>query len=175
MRCAQRPRPQCRVRTPVRPRLPLQECPACRMRQRSKPCCVGQCAEAGARELAWGPLAWKMRKRCSSGPRAAAGLTRAGRGRQVLSPQGEVLALKLHRLGRTSFRAVKTKRDYLRHRSSFRRGPGCPSYMRLERGGSPGSRDASMHAAAEEGCSCWTARTRRCACRTHRAVRAAPT
>ena len=40
--------------------------------------------------------------------------------RQVLSPQGEVLALKLHRLGRTSFRAVKSKRDYLRHRSSFR-------------------------------------------------------
>ena len=38
----------------------------------------------------------------------------------MLSPQGEVLALKLHRLGRTSFRAVKAKRDYLRHRSSFR-------------------------------------------------------
>ncbi|KAK9840755.1 hypothetical protein WJX81_002413 [Elliptochloris bilobata] len=38
---------------------------------------------------------------------------------EVLSPQGEVLALKLHRLGRTSFRAVKSKRDYLRHRSSF--------------------------------------------------------
>ncbi len=52
---------------------------------------------------------------------------------QVLSPQGEVLALKLHRLGRTSFRAVKTKRDYLRHRSSFRRVPSSPSYMRLER------------------------------------------
>lgn len=42
---------------------------------------------------------------------------------QVLSPQGEVLALKLHRLGRTSFRAVKSKRDYLRHRSSFRSHP----------------------------------------------------
>uniref|UniRef100_A0A0D3DSG5 non-specific serine/threonine protein kinase n=2 Tax=Brassica oleracea var. oleracea TaxID=109376 RepID=A0A0D3DSG5_BRAOL len=27
--------------------------------------------------------------------------------------------MKLHRLGRTSFRAVKSKRDYLRHRSSF--------------------------------------------------------
>jgi len=30
-----------------------------------------------------------------------------------------VLAMKLHRLGRTSFRAVKSKRDYLRHRRSF--------------------------------------------------------
>lgn len=30
-----------------------------------------------------------------------------------------MLAMKLHRLGRTSFRAVKSKRDYLRHRSSF--------------------------------------------------------
>ena len=27
--------------------------------------------------------------------------------------------MKLHRLGRTSFRAVKSKRDYLRHRRSF--------------------------------------------------------
>ncbi|XP_010524218.1 PREDICTED: serine/threonine-protein kinase rio2-like isoform X4 [Tarenaya hassleriana] len=32
---------------------------------------------------------------------------------------GTVLAMKLHRLGRTSFRAVKSKRDYLRHRSSY--------------------------------------------------------
>ncbi|CAD6235523.1 unnamed protein product [Miscanthus lutarioriparius] len=32
---------------------------------------------------------------------------------------GTVLAMKLHRLGRTSFRAVKSKRDYLRHRTSF--------------------------------------------------------
>ena len=39
---------------------------------------------------------------------------------QVLSPHGERMALKLHRLGRTSFRAVKAKRDYLRHRTSFR-------------------------------------------------------
>ena len=30
-----------------------------------------------------------------------------------------MLAMKLHRLGRTSFRAVKSKRDYLRHRRSF--------------------------------------------------------
>lgn len=37
---------------------------------------------------------------------------------QVRSEDGEVLALKLHRLGRTSFRAVKSKRDYLRDRSS---------------------------------------------------------
>lgn len=29
-----------------------------------------------------------------------------------------MLALKLHRLGRTSFRAVKNKRDYLRNSSS---------------------------------------------------------
>lgn len=27
--------------------------------------------------------------------------------------------MKLHRLGRVSFRAVKSKRDYLRHRSSY--------------------------------------------------------
>ena len=39
---------------------------------------------------------------------------------QVIGADGEVLALKLHRLGRTSFRAVKSKRDYLRHRRSFR-------------------------------------------------------
>lgn len=38
---------------------------------------------------------------------------------QVLNDDGEVLALKLHRLGRTSFRAVKSKRDYLGKRSSF--------------------------------------------------------
>lgn len=31
-------------------------------------------------------------------------------------PDGEVVALKLHRLGRISFRAIKEKRDYLRHR-----------------------------------------------------------
>mmetsp|Transcript_978 Transcript_978/g.2967 ORF Transcript_978/g.2967 Transcript_978/m.2967 type:complete len:476 (+) Transcript_978:100-1527(+) len=31
-------------------------------------------------------------------------------------PEGEVLALKLHRLGRISFRAIKAKRDYLQHR-----------------------------------------------------------
>ena len=33
---------------------------------------------------------------------------------EVITPEGETLALKLHRLGRTSFRAVKSKRDYLR-------------------------------------------------------------
>lgn len=38
---------------------------------------------------------------------------------EVINEEGEVLVLKLHRLGRTSFRAVKAKRDYLRHRSSF--------------------------------------------------------
>ena len=29
-------------------------------------------------------------------------------------PDGELVALKLHRLGRISFRAIKEKRDYLR-------------------------------------------------------------
>lgn len=33
---------------------------------------------------------------------------------QVAAEDGTVMALKLHRLGRTSFRAVKSKRDYLR-------------------------------------------------------------
>ena len=33
---------------------------------------------------------------------------------EVLAPSGALLVLKLHRLGRTSFRAVKSKRDYLR-------------------------------------------------------------
>ena len=39
---------------------------------------------------------------------------------QAMNEEGEVMALKLHRLGRTSFRAVKSKRDYLKHRNSFR-------------------------------------------------------
>ncbi len=38
----------------------------------------------------------------------------------MLDGEGRVLALKLHRLGRTSFRAVKQKRDYVRHRTSYR-------------------------------------------------------
>ena len=38
---------------------------------------------------------------------------------EVATEDGTVLAMKLHRLGRVSFRAVKSKRDYLRHRSSF--------------------------------------------------------
>ncbi|XP_022743704.1 serine/threonine-protein kinase rio2-like isoform X2 [Durio zibethinus] len=38
---------------------------------------------------------------------------------EVAREDGTVMAMKLHRLGRTSFRAVKTKRDYLRHRSSY--------------------------------------------------------
>ncbi|KAL9236510.1 hypothetical protein vseg_011171 [Gypsophila vaccaria] len=38
---------------------------------------------------------------------------------EVINEEGTVMAMKLHRLGRTSFRAVKSKRDYLRHRSSF--------------------------------------------------------
>ena len=33
---------------------------------------------------------------------------------QVASDDGTIMALKLHRLGRTSFRDVKSKRDYLR-------------------------------------------------------------
>ena len=36
----------------------------------------------------------------------------------VASPSGVQYALKLHRLGRISFRSVKTNRDYLRHRSA---------------------------------------------------------
>lgn len=38
---------------------------------------------------------------------------------EVATEDGTVLAMKLHRLGRVSFRAVKSKRDYLRHRRSF--------------------------------------------------------
>lgn len=38
---------------------------------------------------------------------------------EVATEDGTVLAMKLHRLGRISFRAVKSKRDYLRHRSSY--------------------------------------------------------
>lgn len=38
---------------------------------------------------------------------------------EVASEDGTVLAMKLHRLGRVSFRAVKSKRDYLRHRTSY--------------------------------------------------------
>lgn len=37
---------------------------------------------------------------------------------EVATEDGEVLVLKLHRLGRTSFRAVKRHRDYLRGRNS---------------------------------------------------------
>jgi RIO kinase 2 len=36
---------------------------------------------------------------------------------EVVNEEGETLALKMHRLGRTSFRAVKNKRDYLKGRS----------------------------------------------------------
>ncbi|KAF3628346.1 Serine/threonine-protein kinase RIO2 [Capsicum annuum] len=38
---------------------------------------------------------------------------------EVVKEDGTVLAMKLHRLGRVSFRAVKSKRDYLRHRSNY--------------------------------------------------------
>lgn len=38
---------------------------------------------------------------------------------EVANEDGTVMAMKLHRLGRVSFRAVKSKRDYLKHRSSF--------------------------------------------------------
>lgn len=38
---------------------------------------------------------------------------------EVANEAGTVMAMKLHRLGRTSFRAVKSKRDYLKHRHSF--------------------------------------------------------
>ncbi|CAI9108224.1 OLC1v1007778C1 [Oldenlandia corymbosa var. corymbosa] len=38
---------------------------------------------------------------------------------EVATEDGTVLAMKLHRLGRVSFRAVKSKRDYLNHRTSY--------------------------------------------------------
>ncbi|KAG9445782.1 hypothetical protein H6P81_011910 [Aristolochia fimbriata] len=38
---------------------------------------------------------------------------------EVATEDGTVLAMKLHRLGRISFRAVKSKRDYLLHRHSY--------------------------------------------------------
>ena len=38
---------------------------------------------------------------------------------EVTNDDGEVFALKLHRLGRTSFRAVKSKRDYLGRRQNY--------------------------------------------------------
>ena len=38
---------------------------------------------------------------------------------EVSTDAGEVLCLKLHRLGRTSFRAIKNKRDYLQGRTSY--------------------------------------------------------
>ena len=38
---------------------------------------------------------------------------------EVMNEEGAVMIMKLHRLGRTSFRAVKNKRDYLRHRKNF--------------------------------------------------------
>uniref|UniRef100_A0AAZ3RW87 Serine/threonine-protein kinase RIO2 n=1 Tax=Oncorhynchus tshawytscha TaxID=74940 RepID=A0AAZ3RW87_ONCTS len=37
----------------------------------------------------------------------------------VASPEGEQYALKLHRLGRTSFRNLKNKRDYHKHRKNM--------------------------------------------------------
>eukprot|EP00232_Nephroselmis_pyriformis_P029531 CAMPEP_0182855178 /NCGR_PEP_ID=MMETSP0034_2-20130328/1693_1 /TAXON_ID=156128 /ORGANISM="Nephroselmis pyriformis, Strain CCMP717" /LENGTH=348 /DNA_ID=CAMNT_0024986109 /DNA_START=109 /DNA_END=1151 /DNA_ORIENTATION=+ len=38
---------------------------------------------------------------------------------EVANDEGEIMVLKLHRLGRTSFRAVKQKRDYLQNRTQF--------------------------------------------------------
>ena len=38
---------------------------------------------------------------------------------EVMDDDGNVMALKLHRLGRTSFRAVKSKRDYMKRGSHF--------------------------------------------------------
>lgn len=37
---------------------------------------------------------------------------------RAMTPSGEEVIIKLHRLGRTSFRAVKRKRDYLRNKAS---------------------------------------------------------
>jgi len=38
---------------------------------------------------------------------------------EVVNDEGKRMAMKLHRLGRTSFKAVKNKRDYLHRRTSF--------------------------------------------------------
>jgi RIO kinase 2 len=38
---------------------------------------------------------------------------------EVANEDGTIMAMKLHRLGRVSFRAVKAKRDYLKHRRSY--------------------------------------------------------
>lgn len=38
---------------------------------------------------------------------------------EVATEDGTIMAMKLHRLGRVSFRAVKSKRDYLLHRTSY--------------------------------------------------------
>ncbi|QDZ18789.1 serine/threonine-protein kinase Rio2 [Chloropicon primus] len=38
---------------------------------------------------------------------------------EVVDEEGNLCVCKFHRLGRTSFRAVKTKRDYLKHRSNY--------------------------------------------------------
>ncbi|KAL0910606.1 hypothetical protein M5K25_021605 [Dendrobium thyrsiflorum] len=38
---------------------------------------------------------------------------------EVATEDGTIMAMKLHRLGRVSFRAVKSKRDYLLHRRSY--------------------------------------------------------
>lgn len=38
---------------------------------------------------------------------------------EVVDEDGKIMVMKLHRLGRVSFRAVKSKRDYLKHRSSY--------------------------------------------------------
>lgn len=38
---------------------------------------------------------------------------------EVVDEEGRVLVMKFHRLGRTSFRAVKSKRDYLKHRQNY--------------------------------------------------------
>ena len=37
---------------------------------------------------------------------------------EVVDPDGRELILKLHRLGRISFRAIKSKRDYMGSRKS---------------------------------------------------------
>ena len=37
---------------------------------------------------------------------------------ECVNEQGEIMAMKIHRLGRVSFKNVKSKRDYLLHRKS---------------------------------------------------------
>lgn len=65
-----------------------------------------------------------LRAFCARGSVAAVG-RRVGVGKEsdvyeVIDKNGRELILKLHRLGRVSFRAIKSKRDYMGARKSAR-------------------------------------------------------